>query len=728
MDAKMSAVPYRVIPRKKSEGCQIDLLIQSKRFWYVVEIKLFCLCVLASASLFGAPVADGVFGTPQLVESVNSRASAVAVEGNVLYCGAGGTLYVLDVTVPRAPKLLSQVKGLDLLRQIAVDRGWVAISARGRGVWLVDARNPAKATLASHFETVEQATGIDIAGDALFVGQRGCGVEFVDISDRAHPEHVRMIQTPESQSCLYENGYLYSGEWHTGEVTIIDVHDFATARIVGKTAMQGQGDGFDLDGKYIYASTGHHRLRGPVGRPDAPENWGKGHGFEIWDRSDLANPRFVSRVQFDTFWRVGNDWWTTRKGGDYAFCSDTFNGLYAVNVADPARPFVAGRFTDPSEKDRGAPSRCVSYVAVAEGAVYAAVSDAGLYVLPCDGAKARRRDRGVLPKVTAWRDPYVTASARFVAWQPPTRGNVHSVAAHAGHWYVGCGSAGCYVLDAAWRTCGRLPCAFARDVAVQGGRLLVAEGDDGLGVYSLEEPSKPRAVGRVTRFARGVTRCEWITAPTGRWAICSSRGNAPAGWTFLDLKDLAHPKADYWVDGLPWIRTFASRLVADRWLGYSHTHSFFKWFDLSGETPVMIDTEDKSATGPIGKRVNFVRWRDGCSAFKDDTLLMTKNGKFVRLKAAQDRNADGTPWLGIAPEGCPKGICPEGLLEWNGGDRIVLVNTPMRRIQLYDVSDPDRPRYLWHETISGYPENAYFRGSDLCIPCGYQGLLHLRLE
>lgn len=34
-----SAAPHRIVSRKKGEECQIDLLIQSKRFWYVVEIK-----------------------------------------------------------------------------------------------------------------------------------------------------------------------------------------------------------------------------------------------------------------------------------------------------------------------------------------------------------------------------------------------------------------------------------------------------------------------------------------------------------------------------------------------------------------------------------------------------------------------------------------------------------------------------------------------------------------
>lgn len=34
-----SAAPYRVVTRKKGEGFQVDLLIQAKRFWYVVEIK-----------------------------------------------------------------------------------------------------------------------------------------------------------------------------------------------------------------------------------------------------------------------------------------------------------------------------------------------------------------------------------------------------------------------------------------------------------------------------------------------------------------------------------------------------------------------------------------------------------------------------------------------------------------------------------------------------------------
>lgn len=684
---------------------------------------LFAAGALLSLAGYATSVVTGVFGAPIRIDAVGRKATAVAVENSLLFCGEGGKLAIFDISDPLAPKLLKQLEGFDYARQIAVDRGWVAISSRSRGAWLVDARDPVHARVTARFETVEQATGIEIAGNAMFVGQRNCGVEFVDITDREHPRHARMVKTEESQTCVYENGILYSGDWHSGETTLIDARDFASARVIGRTAMKGLGDGLDLQGDFIYASTGHHRLRGPNPNPRADENWGKGHGFEIWKRTDPTHPTFVSRVEFPPFWRVGNDLWTARVSGDWAFCADTYNGLFAVNIAKPEKPTIEGRFVDPNPKDVEAPSRCVSYVAVAEGAVYAAVLDGGLYVIPCPKAKARRRNRGVLPANVAWRDPYAAKSARFRSWRPPTTGPVHSVAVRGECVYVGCGSAGCFIVDRSLKTVGQIPCDYARDVVISGDRLLVAQGAAGLGVYSLADPKQPTEIGRVTHFGRGNSTCEWVFSPCPRWAICSPRGNSATGWSFVDLADLQNPKVASTVGGLSWLRPFASRLIDGKWLGYAQTHSFLKWFDLSGDVPQMIDTENKAETGPLGKRTNFIRWRSGCSAFKDNTLLMAKDGKVIRLSAAQNRNADGSPWAGVDPVGCPAGVEADGLPEWDGDHRVVFVCTALRRVTMFDFSDPQQPRFVWSESTQGYPENAVFDRKELFVPCGYQGLL-----
>ena len=97
----------------------------------------------------------------------------------------------------------------------------------------MDVSNPAAPRHISHYERVEQATGIELAGNFMAIGQRSTGVELVDITDRAHPQHIRMVKTQESQSCRYEDGILYSGGWSSGKVNMIDVRDISNAHIVG---------------------------------------------------------------------------------------------------------------------------------------------------------------------------------------------------------------------------------------------------------------------------------------------------------------------------------------------------------------------------------------------------------------------------------------------------------------------------------------------------------------
>lgn len=671
--------------------------------------------------LISCSAVAGIFGTPVRVPGVSEKGESLAIDGKTLYCGAGGTLYVFDIAEPLRPKLLTKVEGLAYLRQMQVENGWLVASSRGAGAWIVDVRDPARAKVVSNFDTVEQATGIEIAGNLMFVGQRNNGVEIVDITDRAHPEHIRMVPTPESQTCRYEGGYLYSGDWHSGSVNAIDVSDLSKARIVGSTEMQGLGDGLDAEGTYIYASTGHHRLRGAVKDPRDPVNRGRGHGLEIWDRTDAAHPKFVSRVDFPVFWRVYNDMWTCREANGWVFCADTYNGLFAVDARDPAQPKVVDRFCDKDPADSEAPSRCISYVAVGDGAVYAAVLGSGLWVIPCAEAKFRPQNRGGVPEDVSWREPYATTSERFGAWQPPRRGQVHSVAAKGDWTYVGCSAGGAYVLDKDFKTAGTIPCAYARDVFVRDDTLYVAQGDDGLGIYSLEDPAHPREIRRVREIQPGVSHCEWVYVPNARWAVCHPRQNR-GRWTFLDLAQ-EPAKIAQAVAGMDWQRPFANDPVGGKWLGYAHTHSFFKWFDVSGAKVSMIDTEDKAEKGPLSFRTNLMRTKTGCCVFQD-RILIANTGSFILLDPAQDRNADGTPWPTFGYANSKMG--PTGLPIWDGGTRVALAANSRKEIQMADFSDPEKPKLLWTEKTVGYPENAVFARGRLLVPCGYQGLLYER--
>ena len=88
------------------------------------------------------------------------------------------------------------------------------------------------------------------------------------------------------------------------------------------------------------------------------------------------------------------------------------------------------------------------------------------------------------------------------AWVPPARGQVHSAAAYGRYYYAGCSYAGAYVIDAkTLETIARIPCDYARDVVVRDGLLYVAQGDDGIGVYSLKDPARPQEVRRIREIA-----------------------------------------------------------------------------------------------------------------------------------------------------------------------------------------------------------------------------------
>ena len=544
------------------------------------------------------------------------------------------------------------------------------------------------------------------------------------------------MKTQESQSCRYQNGILYSGDWHSGQVNLIDVTDISKASIIGTTLMHGYGDGFDIDGDYIYASTGHHRIRGEVSGSDKPENYGMGHGIEIWNRSNPSNVTFVSRVEFPMFYRQGDDWWQCCESEGWVFCCDTHNGVFAVDARNPANPYVAGRFCDYYEKDPDAPSRCINSIAVGNGAVYA-TSGGGLWVIPCEYARYRAEDRGteLTQENLAWRDSYETPSnSHFTAWIPPERGQVHSAAAYGGCYYAGCSYAGAYVIDArTLKTLRKIPCVYARDVYVRDGKLYIAQGDEGLGIYSLDDPANPVEERRITKLTDKLSHFEWVYVPTSRWAVCHARRNS-GNWYFIDLsknpaETVQHVmstnlnKKVSGVSGMDWVRPFSDGLVRGKWLGYARTHGFFMWFDMSGDRPVCYDTTDTTSTiVNSSSRPNYIGTSSCCTPISEEKILVS-NGKFFILDPDLDRDpkVEAWPTFGYANCNDPK---PNGMSSWDGKTHVGLAAQQGRKVQMVDISDPEHPILEWHESTIGCPENGVFDADGLfLVPCGYQGLL-----
>ncbi len=691
-------------------------------------VLIALLCVGASSVRADG---GGVFGAPTTVEGVSSRMMAVCLEGNRLYAGGGPDLYVLDVAEPLKPKLLGHVDGLAGVRQIAVRNGMAYISAREAGLWIVDATDPARPRVRSRFDCCELATGVDVAGDVVFLGQRQNGVEFIDVSDPDNPAHIAMRKTDESQSVKYRGGYVYSGDWGTGKLTVFDARDMRNIRQVAYEDLWGFGDGVWLKGKYLYAATGHHaKNRDPATLPfagvdsetlrlygGAGPGAGCGHGLDVFDVSDPVRPKRVGRADYPPFYARGLDMWTPRTSAnsDIVFCAATHNGLFAVDCADQANPKVVDRWTAPAAGHPEWPSRCIASVAVGNGCVYAAVLDGGLVVLPARGAARETFEQGPPPANAAFREPYPTDVAEFWVWKPSKPGQARAVAVAGDVVYAACGDAGLHVLkvkpEGDFEKIGELagrPRVF--DVQVDGKRLYTAEGLDGFGFYELDGPAKFREIGRLPQIGpqNNVALCVW-TAGRDHLVLSSRNG----GCRLYDISEVARPKELFRFGTCPgWDKYMMDAPIGGgRYIAYNNAHTSVIWLDL------LACPKPRRATAT---KYNFIGLDNGICRFSDDTALAAIRSNYAFLAPNQGDPADHSRWQTKPFPGPKMGGIPR---KDPNGTRVVKTCRIRREVALYDFADPEKPVFLKYWKVSGNPDIAAFCNGKVVIPCGHQGVL-----
>ena len=693
--------------------------------------RLFAICCVALAcATVGLAAEDAkVFGKPVRVKGTLDRMMAVCLDGDRLYAGGGTDFYVFDVSSPLTPKMLGKVSGLGSVRQIAVRNGMAYVSARENALWIVDATDPSHPRIRSRFDCCELATGVDVAGDVVFLGQRQNGVEFIDVSNPDLPAHIAMRKTDESQSVKYRNGYLYSGDWGSGKVTVFDAHDMRNIRQVAYEDLHGYGDGVWLKGNYLYAATGHHSKHRDVstlpmkgvdtaelrrfggGGPGA----GCGHGLDIFDVSNPAAPKHVGRADYPPMYVRGLDMWTVRTSAssDLVFCAATHNGLFAVDCTDPAHPIVADRWTLPEPGHAERPSYCIGSVAVGNGCVYAAVFGGGLVVLPARGAATETFDQGAAPVHASYREDYPTDTNEFWVWKSDRPGQARGVAVMGDIVYAACGDAGLHVLkirpEGGFAKIGELvghPRVF--DVSTDGRRLYTAEGPDGFGFYEMDGPLGFREVGRLPNIdGLGKSWAFWTYAIGGDWVVLSAR---LGGDRLYDISNVANPRYILNVAGCPgWNKyTMDKPIGGGRYLAHNGANHWIDWIDLKARPkPVVAHT-----------KVNRTSLSCGVCRFSEDLAIMTRGAEYVLLRPNEMDPADGTQWAGRKFPG-PR---MDGIPRSDG--RLVVKTSRIRReVGLYDFTNPEKPIFLKHWKVSGNPDLAAFHNGKVIIPCGHQGVL-----
>ena len=233
---------------------------------------LFLLCVLPPLSSYAADEKEYGSSLPIIANAGTGPVMDVVVDESLAYAIGGGTLHVVNIAEPLEPKVLGKLGGLGEVRQLVVRDGTAYIGSRHDGLFIVDATDPEKPELLKHYDTVEFATGMELAGDVLFAAHRNFGVELIDVSDPRNPQHLSLIRTGEAQSVVSRDGFLYVGVWASSELVVVDARNPRQPTITARCPLDGYGDGVDVEGNYVYVATGHHPEAQHTKNPVIPDS------------------------------------------------------------------------------------------------------------------------------------------------------------------------------------------------------------------------------------------------------------------------------------------------------------------------------------------------------------------------------------------------------------------------------------------------------------------------
>jgi hypothetical protein len=287
-----------------------------KRFIFI----LFCVFISSNA------VAQVQQKNVDLVGKVSlsvDPCNGVHVGGNYAYVLISNNLYIVDISDPKNPTEVNQVKihnlGQGVVRDFYVTEKYVYIPYNQSGVIIIDVSDPKKAKEVGFYSC--HPYGVFVLGKYAYVSDSD-GLIILDVSDPKNPKKNGSCMPPEVQWQawkLYVAGnYAYvinCSIMPTSGLDIIDISDPQNPEFITKHHIKDVPYAIYIVGNYAYVVT----------------IWG---GLHIIDISDPKNPKELSNhgeVKFTSDICVA---------GDYAYVVD--DGLRVIDVSNPNKPNEVG--------------------------------------------------------------------------------------------------------------------------------------------------------------------------------------------------------------------------------------------------------------------------------------------------------------------------------------------------------------------------------------------------
>jgi hypothetical protein len=251
----------------------------------------------------------------------------VAVRGDYAYVANRSGLEVVDISAPLDPVQVGYHWTIDKAHDVATQGGLALIAGAFAGVHFFDVSDPQSPVELAIYDTPGHAWGVAISDTLAFVADDD-SLLILNAADPAHPTGIASLYMPatHAHNVVVRDTLAYVGDYGSG-VHVIDISDPSAPRPVsvikyGSCRMMN----LDVAGDYLYV---------PVSYAFSCQH------LQIFDVSDPLNPAVASELYLPS----------SPNGvmvyGDYAFVATTRQGVYAVNVANPNAPYIAGHYFTP---------------------------------------------------------------------------------------------------------------------------------------------------------------------------------------------------------------------------------------------------------------------------------------------------------------------------------------------------------------------------------------------
>lgn len=667
--------------------------------------------------------------------------------------GSNGMLTVTDVSDRNNPLVTATLKLGVGLRQIAMCKSGtdVMISARQNGAFIVDVSDSKAPKVRSEYDTVEFATGMHICGDFAFISCRQFGVEVVDISDLDNPRHLSIVRCGEAQSCEVVDGILYAGLWGECAVDMYDVSNPLSPVKLGRAKLNGKGDGMKvatISGRtYLYAATGQHTVSVPVDTPLTDLRYGQGNGMDIFDVTDPANPQWLSTSKIDgRYYYTANDYWETDVMTDgeriYVALANTYNGVYIYDVTDPEAPVrlanVNIRIATDSDNYPGVYKHTsreivfpydqneyhqspVGAVVCEDGAMYIAGVFTGMHVFLNDDILLRGMDSADGNHIKAEGHFYEFDAAKYGLdnfYSYRSFGQTYAVAVWGDYIYLANGCEGIVVLDEELNKVGNIATGgFAMDIVIEDGMAYVAQGTDGLVVYSVSG-AKLTEINRF-RIASGTAR-QVRLSPKARFAAVHADSSAIE---FIRLSD-GFRVSKYLTNTQGYFRNLSQSLIDGRYIGFYGNNGRTYWFDFGTEddfdAPKVVENSH-TADDNIYFDISAIHMQSGYENLNGKAFGFVSAGYYVLYDVANPGVASMSNMkkykTNVSVMGKPVVY----------GNKLVMGDRVNGNIYIGDVSNPEAIQITKSIAVSGNPEMAVITDDYMLLPLGHQGLFKFSL-